>query len=317
MIRIRSIAPLTLALLGAGAVSGAEVDRTVLAMGTSLRVRVEGADAARLAAATESALQEVARIETACSTWRADSAWSRLNRAEGAATPLDSEWLRLLASMKAWSLRTEGAFDPALMPLMEAWDIRGRGRQPGPAELRVVMRATGAAHLRLDQAAGTARFDHPHAGLEEGGFLKGYALDLAAMKLKEAGTTAGLLDFGGQLLALGTAQAALADPDHRQTPRVAVRLVDASLSTSGTSERGRHILDPRSGRPCPAWGSVSVVSASALEADLLSTALYVMGPVRGLAWAEAHELSACFLLNDGRARMTREFRALLIPKESK
>ena len=45
--------------------------------------------------------------------------------------------------------------------------------------------------------------------------------------------------------------------------------------------RWGHILDPRTGRPAPAWGSVTVVSADPLEADAMATALYIMGP-RGL-----------------------------------
>ncbi len=324
MLRIRTIAPLTLALLALGATptvaaysADDAVERRVLAMGTALRLGLRGPDTAALNRGAEAALEEVERIEAACSTWRPDSPWSRLNAAEGRPVALDAEWIGLLAAMKDWSVRTRGAFDPALMPLLRAWDVRGPGRTPSPAELKLARRASGAAHLDLDPAAGTARFDHPQAGVEEGGFLKGYALDRAAARLRAAGADRGLLDFGGQLLVLGEATVSIAEPARRRRPRLDLRLSDASLSTSGTSERGRHLLDPRSGRPCKAWGSASVVRASALEADLLSTALYVMGPVHGLAWAEAHELPACFLLNDGRTRMTRAFQALLIPKESR
>lgn len=316
MLRIRSIASITLALLGAGACVAGELDRTVLAMGTSLRLRVEGTDPARLAAATEAALLEVERIEAACSTWRPESIWSALNRAEGRPVPMEPEWLALLENTKAWSVRTGGAFDPALMPLLEAWDLRGRGRTPSSPELVLARRASGARHLLLDPVAGTAKLEHLDAGVEEGGFLKGYALDRAVLRVKERGVETGLFDFGGQLAAVGETTVAIATPGDRQLPRLSLRLRNASLSTSGTSERGRHILDPRTGRPSPAWGSASVVMPSALEADLLSTALYVMGPTRGLRWARRRHLPACFLLNDGRVRMTREFRGLLTTKES-
>ena len=72
--------------------------------------------------------------------------------------------------------------------------------------------------------------------------------------------------------------------------------------------------------PCPAWGSTAVVAADGLSADVLSTALYVLGPDRGLAWAERHEVAAAFLLNDGHIRMTRAFLSLhptLIPRENR
>jgi thiamine biosynthesis lipoprotein len=110
----------------------------------------------------------------------------------------------------------------------------------------------------------------------------------------------------------------IADPQDRQRTRCTFVLKAASLSCSGTSERGRHILDPRSGEPCPAWGSTAIVAADGLSADVLSTALYVLGPDRGLAWAERHEVAAAFLLNDGQIRMSRAFQSLnptLIPRE--
>jgi len=279
-------------------------------MGTTLHLSGE-ADAVSV----EAALAEVARIEAACSTWREDSAWTRLNRAAGKAMTLEAEWLDLLAAMRQVSLETGGAFDPALMPLVAAWDLRGGGRVPAAAELDAARAASGARLLVLDRAAGTARFLHADAGLEEGGFVKGYALDRALAKFAAPGPL--LLDFGGQLAAKGKFTAAIADPVARSRPRLSIRLEDASLSTSGTSEQGRHILDPRTGRPCAAWGSASVVCPTALEADALSTALFVMGPDLGLAWAAARNLPACFLLNNGRTRMTRAFKALLTSKETR
>lgn len=292
------------------------LDRTVLAMGTELCLHLEGPS--RLAEASEAALAETARIEAACSTWDPASAWSRLNAAQGRPVALDREWLGLLGQMKAWQVRTEGAFDPVLMALMRAWGIRQGGKTPDPRALVEARRASGADLLELDAAAGTARLAHPAAGVEEGGFLKGYALD----RMRQAAATpVGLLDFGGQLLAWGRpAEVSVADPVDRRQPRLSFLLRNASLSGSGTSERGRHILDPRRGEPCPAWGSTAVVAADALTADVLSTALYVLGPQAGLAWAERQGVAAAFLLNDGTVRMSPAFRSLhptLIPRESR
>ena len=291
------------------------LDRTVLAMGTELRLHLEGKD--DLSHASEAALAEATRIETACSTWDPASSWSRLNAAGGRPVALEGEWLALLGEMKAWQARTEGAFDPALLTLVRAWGLRKGGRTPEGSVLAEARRAAGAHLLELDPIAGTARLTHPAAGVEEGGFLKGYALD----RLRHAvGAATGLLDFGGQLLAWGrSVPVSVADPLDRQRPRLSFRLHNASLSGSGTSERGRHLLDPRTGAPCPAWGSTAVVALEALTADVLSTALYVLGPDAGLAWAERHGVAAAFLLNGGGLRMTRAFRALhptLIPRES-
>ncbi|GLH73079.1 FAD:protein FMN transferase [Geothrix limicola] len=282
------------------------MDRRVLAMGTELRVHLEGTG--DLGKASEAALAETQRIEAACSTWNPASAWSRLNAARGAAVPLAAEWIGLLETVKGWTARTEGAFDPVLWALLNAWGIRQGGAHPSPEAVAQAREASGAALLRLDARSGMAQLGHPAAGLEEGGFLKGYALD----RMKAAAQAqAGLLDFGGQLLAWGSpVEASVADPLDRQRPRLTFRLNEASLSCSGTSERGRHILDPRSGEPCPAWGSTAVVAADGLTADVLSTALYVLGPKAGLRWAERHDVAAAFLLRDGSIRLSPAFRSL-------
>jgi thiamine biosynthesis lipoprotein len=284
-------------------------------MGTELNLHLAGPG--DLAKASEAALSEATRIEAACSTWNSASRWSQLNTAGGRPVALDPEWLDLLGQMQAWQVRTKGAFDPVLKALMQAWGIRQGGRTPDHGALAKARRASGAGLLKLDRVAGTARLADPEAGLEEGGFLKGYALD----RMRQAAETPeGLFDFGGQLLAWGRpVRVSITDPQERQVPRISFTLTNASLASSGASERGRHILDPRTGEPCPAWGSTAVVAADALTADVLSTALFVMGPDVGLAWAERHGLAAAFLLNDGAIRLTHAFHNMhpSVPKEQR
>jgi thiamine biosynthesis lipoprotein len=292
------------------------LDRTVLGMGTELHLHFQGHG--DLGRASEMALAESLRIEAACSTWDPVSAWSRLNAARGAPVSLAVEWINLLEQIQAWNRRTEGAFDPALMALIQAWGTREGGRIPDSQALEAARKASGSDLLVLDRGRGVARLLDPRAGVEEGGFLKGYALD--AMR-KVARVPSGWMNFGGQILAWGNPLTVeIADPQNRRLTRCTLVLQDASLSCSGTSERGRHILDPRSGRPCQAWGSTAVVAAEGLSADVLSTALYVLGPDQGLAWAERHEVAAAFFLNDGQIRMTRAFQSFhptLTPRENR
>ena len=108
-----------------------------------------------------------------------------------------------------------------------------------------------------------------------------------------------MINFGGQIAVRGTHEVAIAHPLHRDQPLVTLTLRDASLSTSSNSERGSHIIDPATGEALPPRGSVSVIDPSAFRADALSTALYVMGPERGLAWARAHDVTAIFITERG------------------
>jgi thiamine biosynthesis lipoprotein len=155
------------------------------------------------------------------------------------------------------------------------------------------------------------------AGIDEGAWGKGYALDRAASALRRCGVSEALLDLGGQVTAVGRATVAVADPRDRLRPAVTFSIEDESVSTSGNSERGRtvagrrigHLIDPRTGKPAPDFGSATAVAPSGLSADVLSTAFFVLGPRKGLELSErlrreGVKNEAMFLVvADGRVRV--------------
>lgn len=166
--------------------------------------------------------------------------------------------------------------------------------EPGP-ELRALL------DVAMEWARKTKRAFEPrwNNAIDPGAFGKGYALDrMLALLPGDA-----LLNFGGQILVRGSHAVTIADPKNREQPILELTLTNASLSTSSNNERA-HIVDPRSGKPVKAWGSVSVIADDALTADILSTALYVMGEDDGLRWADAHGVAAIFITNDQRIRMS-------------
>jgi thiamine biosynthesis lipoprotein len=152
--------------------------------------------------------------------------------------------------------------------------------------------------------------------LDTGGFGKGVALAEARRALLREGVTAGSLNFGGQVLVIGRDSTGadwtvpVAHPARREEPAAWLHLRDRSASTSSQSERfvsvgGKrlgHILDPRTGQPAPAWGSVTVVAEDPAAADAVSTALLVLGPDAGARWAESRQdMGVLFLIErDGR-----------------
>jgi len=279
--------------VGAG---GVRLERRLAAMGTELAIDLAGPDRAALLAASEVALAELAATEARLSTWSEEGELARLNRrAAGVPVPLSSALAAELAAAWACRERTGGAFEPALGPLVAAWDLRAGGRLPGALELAAARAASGDRAFQLGPGPVATRL-HPRAALEEGGFGKGAGLDRVVAAL--AGRVArGRIDLGGQVVLLGDGrpfEVAVADPRDRQLAAVALRVEHGSLATSGNSERGGsppghpvgHLLDPRTGRPAPDFGSVTVWAPSALAADCLSTGLFVLGPEGALAFAE-------------------------------
>jgi thiamine biosynthesis lipoprotein len=284
-------------------------------MGTTLRAEVTG-DRSVATAAIQQVFDTVAALELVLSTWREDSEIAALNRAgPGVPVPLSRQLAGLLAEVEGWWRRTGGAFDPAVGALVDAWDLRGKGRVPGGPSLARARAASGLEHFVFQQgAAGTiARRGTTGGWLDTGGFGKGAALRAAAAKLRAAGIASASLNFGGQVVVLGAGPergswlVPVAHPADRSRPVVALRVADASVSTSAQSERYvsvngtryGHILDARTGRPVPAWGSVTVVNRDPLAADVLSTALFVLGPEAGAAYARQHGIAALFLVQRG------------------
>jgi thiamine biosynthesis lipoprotein len=282
----------------ANAESLVAAERRVAVMGTSLDVAVRGPSRAEALASSEIAIAEVRRVEDLLTTWRGGSDLALLNAApSGRDVAVVSELASILTTVLAWSATTDRAFDPTVLPLVRAWDLRGPGRIPSSEELAAARAATGPHRFRVDPLRLTAARLDPAAGIDEGAWGKGYALDRAAARLEAAGRKDMLLDLGGQVLARGKDAGgqnwtvAIAHPKERARPVVVLALSNLSASTSGNSERSRevggvrigHLLDPRTGEPASDFGSVTVLASSALVADVLSTAFFVLGPQEGLA----------------------------------
>ncbi len=175
-----------------------------------------------------------------------------------------------------------------------------RGAMPGD-ELRALLDVT-ADWTKKTNGTFDPRYDKKR--IDSGAFGKGYALDrMLALTTGDA-----LIDFGGQLIIRGEREVAIADPKHRDVPVLALKLANASLSTSSTSEQPNHIIDPRTGKPVPARGSVSVITDDGLTADILSTALYVMGEDEGLRWADDHGVAAIFINSTQYVRLSAKAR---------
>jgi thiamine biosynthesis lipoprotein len=279
----------------------AAVERRVALMGTTADVAIVATDREAGLTASETVVEELSRVEALLTTWRPGGPLARLDVATpGEEQPLDAELFAVLSEVFAWSERTGGAFDPTVAPLVRAWGLRGAGRIPSSAELAAARHATGTSRFRLDASRATAVRLDADAGIDEGAWGKGYALDCVAKKLDAAGVGNALVDLGGQVLALGARTGGepwtitIAHPTDRQRPVVTLAVADVSVSTSGDSERRRvvhgrsigHLLDPHTGEPAPDFGSATVVAPSALTADVLSTAFFVLGPEKGLALSE-------------------------------
>ena len=289
------------------------VERTVYLMGTRAVLVVDTTDRVAALRKLDQMVQSLERTEAELSTWRSDSVLSAVNR-QPVGEPLDlpPPVCALWDTLTVWNRATDGAFDPAIGSLIEAWGLREGGRRPSTSDLAAAVDASGWAHLRFDAAVCHAT-RVVAVTVDAGAFGKGEALRRLA-RIRPAGATRWMVDLGGQIAVSEVSHAggwtvAIAHPARRAEAAIEVTLRSGSLATSGASERlyeveggiVAHILDPRTGRPLHWPESVTVWHEDPLAADILSTALYVMGPEEGLRYADEHWLAAVFLAPAGEA----------------
>jgi thiamine biosynthesis lipoprotein len=287
---------------------------------------LEAAQTARLRAAVEKRFDELNRQ---MSHYLPESELSRFNTSTSTApVKVSSGFASVMRQSLELHRATGGAFDPTLGPLLDLWGFGPGGgtRQPPTPEQVTACRAwCGATHLRVT-AQNELQKDLPGLRLNLGAIAKGYAADEAARVLRENGCANFLISVGGEVVASGVNEAGrpwqvgIERPDYGTAPGAAlsasVPLSSRALSTSGDSRQFfraadgtvyAHILDPATGKPVRHnLASVTVIATNGLTADALATALFVLGPDRGLRWVEAHpDLAALFILRetDGRFRL--------------
>jgi thiamine biosynthesis lipoprotein len=257
----------------------------------------------------------MAEVEASMSAHRDDSEVARLN---AAAEPVEvsaatAEVLELGLQMAATS---GGAFDLTLGRLKTLWGFDGDApRVPSDPEIAAALRGIGPTSLHLEGRRVTK--GDAALGVDLGAIAKGYAVDRAVAALQAAGIRHASVNAGGDLRLIGDRggrpwRIGIQHPRDPQGVLVTLELADAAVVTSGDYERFfevdgvryHHILDPRVGRPADACRSVTVVAASAAEADALATAAFVLGPEAGRRLVESRGGLALFVAADGEVSLS-------------
>lgn len=239
-------------------------------------------------------------VNNQLSTWQKNSEISRLNRAPADSAFVVSPLMRTcLLTSRMLHEQSGGAFDPTAESLMRLWGFyRREGRLPSTVELDQALADLGQWTISLD--TGAVVKTKPGTRFDLGGIAKGLAVDIAAMRLQQAGVVNGLIDLGGNLFCLGGAQdrtdwrVGIKNPRNKSEHFASVTVSGMSVATSGSYERfvvidGHeygHIMNPATGRPAEGLLSVTVIAPEGILADGLSTTLFVLGPQEALAFVE-------------------------------
>jgi thiamine biosynthesis lipoprotein len=255
--------------------------------GTTYHVRYHDARQRRLKAPIDSILNDV---EACLSTYRPDSELSQFNRATTHRFR-SPHFYPVLAKSADVFRATHGAFDPTVLPLVEAYGFGPtRARTDEPVNVDSLLQFVGFQRIAFDSVS--VRKPSANVRLDFNAIAQGYTVDVVATFLETRGITRYLVEIGGEIRGRGEKQpgqpwtVGLENPRQPGRFQTFLPLRDRAVATSGTYRNHRtsggaefgHIINPRTGYAEPTdLVSVSVLAKDAMTADAYATAFMVMG----------------------------------------
>lgn len=293
-----------------------ESSRSEFLMDTFVSIRAVGPNQEQ---AIEAAVDGMRRVESLMSRHIPDSDVSRINEgAGGEPVKVSEETFYVIEEAVKCARLTKGAFDITIGPLMDVWNFGAEDPAiPDAEEIEKARSLIGWELVELDSANRTVRLPIEGMSIDLGGVAKGYAASEGARILLEYGISHALIDAGGNIVTIGSRsdgepwQIGIRDPrgeSIEDTIGPTLSIVNGAVATSGDYERffiydGRryhHILRPDTGMPVETARSVTVMAKDPLYADMLSTAVFVLGPDEGIKFIETLDgISAMIVTDDG------------------
>jgi FAD:protein FMN transferase len=272
------------------------VKETQFIMDTIIEITAYGPQAQ---AAIDNAFAEMKRIDGLMNIYDENSEASKINAMAGKGPVVVSDdMLFVLEKSLYFSELTHGAFDVTIGPLTTLWGIGKKDDYvPSSQEIAQVKSRVNYQDLKIDKNQQTVFLTKPGMMIDLGSVGKGYAVDRAIAIMKQHQVKSALVNAGGSIRVIGS------KPDGKpwrigvQHPRMSDGLVAKvaltqwdALDTSGDYQRFfikdgvryHHILDPKTGMPGYRNSSNSIAMNSALDADILNTALFLLDVETGL-----------------------------------
>lgn len=294
-----------------------EASKDLFAMDTYMTLTAYGEHAQE---AVDKAAERVEALDALLSTGNENSEIYQLNQ-NGEAT-LSEEGGYLVERALELYKKTEGAFDIAIYPVMQAWGFPTQDYHvPDDDTLKEKLALADASKVNYDKDTRKIFFDQDGMEIDLGGIAKGYTSSQIMQIYQDCGVTSGLVNLGGNVQALGCKtdgskwRVAIQSPDDTEEYLGILEIEDQAVITSGGYERYfeedgvtyHHIIDPAIGYPADSGLiSVTIVSDDGTLADGLSTSLFIMGEEKAAQfWREnSDEFEAIMETSDGELYVT-------------
>ena len=217
------------------------------------------------------------------------------------------------------SLKTNGAFDITIAPLVNLWGFGPdelQNKIPTDEIIELTKKNTGYKKISIDKSLKKISKLDPNLHIDLSGIAKGFAVDKIARYLDKRGFKNYLVEIGGELIGKGLNkdneiwQIGIENPNNNSdTIKRIVQLKDMAMATSGNymnyfekdGVRYSHTINPVTGKPIKhKLASVTVLDNSAMNADALATAFMVLGPEKALSLADNLEIAIYLIIKEGK-----------------
>jgi thiamine biosynthesis lipoprotein len=291
-----------------------KVTRTRLAMGTFVAVTVMHPSQAEADDAIGRAFAEMNRVSRLLDRYNSSSAIGTLNR-DGYLADIPTEVSDVVGRSIHFHKVSGGAFDITVKPLVDLYKehFAAHGTPPSEAQVAKVLDLVDGSAVRFEGQA--IRLAREGMGITLDGIAKGYVIDCGARVIKQQGIQHALINAGGDIRAIGGKKSnipwsvAIQNPEKLGPYVDTLTMVDGAIATSGNYEvyfdqekLYHHIVNPETGRSPLQSTSVTVMAANVMDADALSTSVFVLGPLAGKRFVEDMPKTECLILTSGQQK---------------
>lgn len=268
--------------------------------GTYIRMTVYDSDEKLAKESMEKAFDEIARIDQKFNSKVSESITGKLNSSENKSVKLDDEGKYLFNELNKIYEFSNKKYDITIEPLLKTWGFGEIEKLslPTEEEIKKAQEVIDFSKVKLD--GDNLIIEDPVKSIDTGSFLKGYAVQKAKEKLKEAGIKSAFITSISSIDVIGTKpeekpwRIGVQNPQAPDKILGVVELNNESMGVSGDyqtyveidGKRYHHILDKTTGYPITDKKMVLVICDNAFIADMYSTAFFTMPIEKIISYAE-------------------------------
>lgn len=268
--------------------------RTAIIMGTTIEVQIRGENQPNADQAIDRVFKEIRSLDTLFSTFLKDNPTWKLNHTDAKEIVVNDEMFSVLKKCDEYWKLTGGIYDAAIGNVIDLVGFeKGSPHLPSSLQVKTALEKTGWKHVKLIEPNIVVK--PTDIKISFNACIPGYAADKAATILTDYGIKEFLINTGGEIFAKGNDwKVGIQHPRKKDAMLGAINAGGIGIATSGdyqqffkqNGKKYTHIFNPNTGMPADQSEAVTIIAKDAITADALSTAVFILGPKKGIELIE-------------------------------